>query len=211
MSIILLRSLAQALAFALNARTAADAIRQREFDLVLLDINLPDGNGFELCKLIKPQHPDTIVIFLTANDQEGDQIQGANAIVDAMSATIMKRHNPGLTDPQLRQLITAHIDEDSFCRYVIQRDINGIALALRETHKDDFFSVPEDNPLKEMLETAGEIVSQDSDTEQAYLAFICKRLKLNFRKLSVEERKWLKKIAEKSDLLKNPKPQRGRR
>ena len=101
--------------------------------------------------------------------------------------------------------------EDEFCRYVIQRDINGIALALRETHKDDFFSVPEDNPLKEMLETAGEIVSQDSDTEQAYLAFICKRLKLNFRKLSVEERKWLKKIAEKSDLLKNPKPQRGRR
>ena len=61
---------------ALNARTAADAIRQREFDLVLLDINLPDGNGFDLCKLIKPQHPDTIVIFLTANDQESDQIRG---------------------------------------------------------------------------------------------------------------------------------------
>ena len=58
---------------ALNARTAAEAIRQREFDLVLLDINLPDGNGFELCKLIKPQHPDTIVIFLTANDQESDR------------------------------------------------------------------------------------------------------------------------------------------
>ncbi len=61
---------------ALNARTAAEAIRQREFDLVLLDINLPDGNGFELCRLIKPQHPDTIVIFLTANDQESDQIRG---------------------------------------------------------------------------------------------------------------------------------------
>ena len=30
---------------ALNARTAAEAIRQREFNLVLLDINLPDGNG----------------------------------------------------------------------------------------------------------------------------------------------------------------------
>ena len=42
---------------ALNARTAAEAIRQREFDLVLLDINLPDGNGFELCKLIKPPAP----------------------------------------------------------------------------------------------------------------------------------------------------------
>ena len=40
------------------------------------------------------------------------------------------------------QILTAHIDEDEFCRYVIQRDINGIALALRETHKDDFFQRP---------------------------------------------------------------------
>ena len=60
----------------LNAKTATQALNSREFDLVLLDINLPDGNGFELCKLIKPQHPDTIVIFLTANDQESDQIRG---------------------------------------------------------------------------------------------------------------------------------------
>lgn len=55
---------------ALNAKTAIEALRTREFDLVLLDINLPDGNGYDLCKLIKPECPDTIVIFLTANDQE---------------------------------------------------------------------------------------------------------------------------------------------
>ena len=154
-----------------------------------------------LCELAA--HPDFPRLMadleIYVNGTALKQAQGANAIVDTMSATVIKKHNPGMSDTQLRQLITAHIDEDEFCRYVIQRDINGIALAL------------EDNPLKEMLETAGEIVSQDSDTEQAYLAFICKRLKLNFRKLSVEERKWLKKIAEKSDLLKNPKPQRGRR
>ena len=71
-----------------------------------------------------------------------------------MSATIMKQYNPGLTDPQLRQLIAAHIDDDSFCRYVIQQDINKIALDLREAHKDDFFSVPEDNPLEDFLQTA---------------------------------------------------------
>ena len=60
----------------LNARTAAQALNSKEFDLVLLDINLPDGNGYDLCKLIKPEHADTIVIFLTANDQESDQIRG---------------------------------------------------------------------------------------------------------------------------------------
>ena len=177
----------------------------------LADLRLSD----EMIDLLKSGRIDNTLLCadleIYVNGTALKQAQGANAIVDTMSATVIKKHNPGMSDTQLRQLITAHIDEDEFCRYVIQRDINGIALALRETHKDDFFSVPEDNPLKEMLETAGEIVSQDSDTEQAYLAFICKRLKLNFRKLSVEERKWLKKIAEKSDLLKNPKPQRGRR
>ena len=61
---------------ALNYRTAAEAIRQREFDLILLDVNLPDGSGFDLCKLVKPNCPDAIVIFLTANDQESDQIRG---------------------------------------------------------------------------------------------------------------------------------------
>ena len=41
--------------------------------LILLDINLPDGNGFELLKAI----PETIsVIFLTANDEEVSIVKG---------------------------------------------------------------------------------------------------------------------------------------
>ena len=77
--------------------------------------------------------------------------------------------------------------------------------------KDDFFSVPEDNPLEDFLQTAEETAKEGSDPEQVALAFICKRLKLNLKKLSEEEKKWLKKIAQKSDLLKNPNPQRGRK
>ena len=166
-----------------------------------------------LCELAA--HPDFPRLMadleIYVNGIAGKQVQSANAIVDAVSATIMKQHNPGLTDPQLRQLIAAHIDDDSFCRYVIQRDINGIALDLRQAHKDDFFSVPEDNPLKGFLQAVDETVSEDSDPETASLMFIYKRLKLNFKKLSDEEKKWPKKIAEKSDLLKNPNPQRGRK
>ncbi len=61
---------------ALNAKTAADLLPKTVYDMVLLDINLPDGNGYDLCRLIKPEYPDTLVIFLTANDQESDQIHG---------------------------------------------------------------------------------------------------------------------------------------
>ncbi len=60
----------------LNAKTATEKLMVEEYSLVLLDINLPDGSGYDLCKLIKPEHPDTMIIFLTANDQESDQIHG---------------------------------------------------------------------------------------------------------------------------------------
>ena len=96
-----------------------------------------------LCELaVHPDFPRLMAdLEIYVNGTALKQAQGANAIVDTMSATVIKKHNPGMSDTQLRQLITAHIDEDEFCRYVIQRDINGIALALRETHKDDFFSI----------------------------------------------------------------------
>ena len=42
----------------------------------VLDINLPDGNGFDFCRDIKERHPDTAVIFLTANDMESDMLKG---------------------------------------------------------------------------------------------------------------------------------------
>ena len=116
-----------------------------------------------LCELaVHPDFPRLMAdLEIYVNGIAGKQVQSANAIVDAVSATIMKQHNPGLTDPQLKQLVAAHIDDDSFCRYVIQQDINKIALDLREAHKDDFFSVPEDNPLEDFLQTADEVASED--------------------------------------------------
>ena len=45
-------------------------------DLIVLDVNLPDGNGFDLCRDIKIRRPDTAVIFLTANDMESDMLKG---------------------------------------------------------------------------------------------------------------------------------------
>ena len=97
-----------------------------------------------LCELaVHPDFPRLMAdLEIYVNGVAGKQVQSANAIVDAVSATIMKQHNPGLTDPQLRQLIATHIDDDRFCRYVIQQDINGIAADLREDHRDNFFTRP---------------------------------------------------------------------
>ena len=49
---------------------------QEPFDLALLDVNLPDGSGFDLCREIKEIRPQLPVIFLTANDLEDDVLKG---------------------------------------------------------------------------------------------------------------------------------------
>ena len=61
---------------AYNCRKARYLAGQEEFVLVLLDVNLPDGSGFELCREIKSRNPQIPVIFLTANDLEEDVLNG---------------------------------------------------------------------------------------------------------------------------------------
>ena len=57
---------------AYNCQKARRLLKSTRFDLVLLDVNLPDGSGFDLCREIKESRPGLPVIFLTANDLEQD-------------------------------------------------------------------------------------------------------------------------------------------
>ncbi len=61
---------------AMTKSAADDLCKAQDYDLIVLDVNLPDGNGFELCRKIKERRPDTVVIFLTANDMESDMLKG---------------------------------------------------------------------------------------------------------------------------------------
>lgn len=49
--------------------------------LVLLDLNLPDGNGYDLCQAIKAVS-DIPIIFLTVRDEENDIVQGLDMGAD---------------------------------------------------------------------------------------------------------------------------------
>lgn len=59
-----------------TVKEAMEVLKSQPFDLVLLDINLPDGDGYAIAKTIRKKYSDTIVIFLTANDRESDEIRG---------------------------------------------------------------------------------------------------------------------------------------
>lgn len=58
-----------------TAEQARQLLAREHFDLLLLDVGLPDTDGFELLKTLRPQHPQP-VIMLTAQDEETDRILG---------------------------------------------------------------------------------------------------------------------------------------
>ena len=54
------------------------AVQERHIDLIVLDVLLPDANGFDLCRKIR-RHTDAPVIFLTVRSDQADVIKGLEA------------------------------------------------------------------------------------------------------------------------------------
>ena len=70
-----------------HAPTQAEAVQllgQETFDLALVDISLPDGNGFTVCTQIK-QAQTIPVLFLTASGDEASVVTGLNIGADRKS------------------------------------------------------------------------------------------------------------------------------
>lgn len=78
---LLLRSEGFTITQASTQREAFDIVNGNKFDLALVDISLPDGNGFSVCTEIK-ETQDIPVIFLTASGDEASVVTGLNMGAD---------------------------------------------------------------------------------------------------------------------------------
>lgn len=65
------------------ARTVKEALDLlndiSRFDLLILDVTLPDGTGFEVCEKVREQNTQIPIIFLTASDEEVSVIRGLDS------------------------------------------------------------------------------------------------------------------------------------
>ena len=64
-------------------RTVADALNRTSsigtYDLLILDVTLPDGTGFDVCKTVRKQDQQIPIIFLTVSDEEVNIIRGLDS------------------------------------------------------------------------------------------------------------------------------------
>ena len=64
-----------------NGRRAFEKIAQGEYDLILLDVMLPDMDGMEICRRVR-ELSDVPIIMLTARDDIEDKVQGLDIGAD---------------------------------------------------------------------------------------------------------------------------------
>jgi two-component system OmpR family response regulator len=68
--------------WALSRDEAEASLGAAAYDLVLLDLRLPDGSGLAILKALRSRRDETPVIIMTAHDQVSDRIAGLNAGAD---------------------------------------------------------------------------------------------------------------------------------
>ena len=159
-----------------NVHNAKKNLDSNEYDLIILDIMLPDGNGFELCKYIKEQK-DTPIIILTAKDEEQDVVQGFNLGADdyvikpfrtreliSRINNILRRYNKEASKLQTGNIV---IDVDASRVYINNEEVVFTALEYRILlllFYNMGKTVTRDNILDKIWDIAGNYVNDNTLT-----------------------------------------------
>ena len=141
-----------------NIHTARDLLAKCEVSLVILDVNLPDGNGFDFLPYIKKEY-GVPVIMLTANDLETDIVAGLEAgaddyITKPFSLAVLRARVNTQLRKAIKPKITEHfVSENYFFDFErMEFSVDGIAVELSKT---------EQKLLRILTDNAGITLSRD--------------------------------------------------
>ena len=62
-----------------NGKGGLEAVKEQDYDLIVLDVGLPDIDGREVCRMMRKMGVSTPIVMLTANASEADTILGLDA------------------------------------------------------------------------------------------------------------------------------------
>ena len=188
----------------------------------LADLRLSDGmidllksgqvDNALLCELAA--HPDFVKLLadiqIYVEGIAAMQIQNLNAWVDVARAEIMEKYQPEENDRTAYLLQAAHVDEGEYFTSRVHRDIDAIMADMREAHLGRSDSAPKNSAAEELKQDLEEVARFNGSKLEQLIMLFCKQTKLRYNKLTEEEKQWLARIAQKSELLKGSVSQRGR-
>lgn len=165
----------------------AHAIETTDYDLMLLDLNLPDGHGITLLRDVRRSGKLLPVIIITARDQVRDRIEGLNSGADdyvvkpfdlgELAARILALHRRSAAMPSPRQIVGPLEIEQADRK--VWRDGGEIQLTAREWAVLECFMhrlgtiVPKSKLEEALFEFGSEI---ESNAVEVYVSRLRKKL-----------------------------------
>lgn len=149
---------------AITGIEALKNFRSASFDLLILDVMLPEMSGFDVCEAIRKENTRLPILFLTAKGSGSDRIQGLKLGADDYLTkpfnleelllrvqNLIRRNNPGRETK--KNIETYHFgdNEVNFITY----EIKGVSGKITEISKKEIAL------LKLLIERKGEVVSRE--------------------------------------------------
>ncbi|MCL6477969.1 MAG: response regulator transcription factor [Peptococcaceae bacterium] len=168
-----------------DGQQAVKIALEKDFDIALLDVNMPVMDGIEACRLIKRKKPGVGVIALTIHDQEEYLLEFIRA---GASAYLLKDISPG----QLVETIKGVARGESYIPPKLMasvfQEINRISCKQQTGRQSD-----EDQLTPREIEVLQHVARGDSNRSIAKKLFISEKTVKNhlyriFQKLNVEDR-----------------------
>lgn len=144
-----------------NLSEARAELQKQDIHLLLLDIQLPDGNGFDFCTEVRLQW-DTPIIFLTASDQEFDIVRGLDlGGDDYITKPFRLREFLSRVHAVLRRRSPINRDEDPNLLTVGSLTLNMAEMRLMKYDQEVLLSLTEFRLLSLFLSHPKAVLSRD--------------------------------------------------
>ncbi|WP_066505787.1 response regulator transcription factor [Abyssisolibacter fermentans] len=141
-----------------NIEKARNVLASNDFDLILLDVMLPDGNGYELCQEIR-NSSDVSIIFLTACDEEVNVVMGLDMGGDDY---ITKPFRIRELISRIKAVLRRNITNDSKKQVLVSGDIaiNILEGKVKKNNEEILLTAQEYKLLHMLMENAKHVLSR---------------------------------------------------
>lgn len=146
-----------------SKKEASECLLIQAFDLVLLDVSLPDGNGFSICAEIKKEY-EIPVIFLTASGDEYSVVAGLDMGADDY---IAKPFRPRELISRIRSVLRRCKKEQRILSCGDLR-VNVSSATVTKGEKELFLSALEYRLLLLLLQNKGQILTRNQLLEEIW-------------------------------------------